>query len=51
MVYIIFIFTLIKPFKYHSCPVEGGIVILWATDMVAKIMAYTAFFTLSMMGC
>ena len=27
MVYIVFM--LIKPFSDHSCPVDGGIVILW----------------------
>ena len=38
------VFMLNKQLSDHSCPVDGGIVILWGVAMVAKIMACPAFF-------
>jgi hypothetical protein len=42
MVYIIFM--LIKPFSDHSCPVDGGIVILWGHSHGSQINDLSSIF-------
>ena len=42
MVYIIFM--LIKPFNDHSCPVDGGIVILYRHSHGSKINGLSSIF-------